>query len=46
VWDHKSQSGGQVAYRIGVREKESPENIGVRIHDPVKSEILDRSDRS
>jgi hypothetical protein len=32
-------SGGQVAYHIGDREKESPESIDIRIRDPANSEI-------
>jgi hypothetical protein len=39
VWDHKSQSGRQVAHCIGVRGKESPEHLGIRIRDPTKSDI-------
>jgi hypothetical protein len=42
VWGHSGISGGQVAYCIGVREKVSPENFGIRIHDPMKSEVLTR----
>jgi hypothetical protein len=42
VCGHSGVIGGQVAYCIGVREKVSPENFGIRIRDPAKSEILIR----
>jgi hypothetical protein len=35
VWATTGASGGQVAYHIGDQEKESPESIDIRIHDPV-----------
>jgi hypothetical protein len=31
-----------VAYHIGVREKVSPKNFGIRIRDPAKSEVPTR----
>jgi hypothetical protein len=36
---HSRISGGQVAHRIGIREKESPETFGFRICDLAKPEI-------
>jgi hypothetical protein len=39
VWATTGVSGGQVAYHIGDREKESPESIDIRIRDPANSEI-------
>jgi hypothetical protein len=32
-----------VAYHIGVREKVSPKNLGIRIRDPAMSEVPTRS---
>jgi hypothetical protein len=31
-----------VVYHIGVREKVSPENIGIRIRDPARSDVPTR----
>jgi hypothetical protein len=41
---HSRISGGQVAYHIGDREKESLEPIDIKIHNPANSEISIRSD--
>jgi hypothetical protein len=37
---HSRISGGQVAHRIDIQEKESPETFGFRIHDLAKPKIL------
>jgi hypothetical protein len=42
VWGHSGISGGQVVYHIGVREKVSPGNIGIRIRDPARSDVPTR----